>query len=258
MKATSHAASGGDPTAWINVLSDGRSTAPQSASKSDDRVGAEHFEQGDDVGRLDEPRCSLECVEPRVARRVVDRSHVLDVDVLDLRDLVDEQIDETGLGKGDDQLVDRAARSPLEDLDAHDVAAHGTDAARDLAERTGAIGQPDPHRVVLHHRAPYGISVNGLFLGRRNGRRVRRPGARSTDCRAQRAGAGAKRSGDGDGHSFGSALRRLRTAWLMRCSFSMSANRTNASPPSPKPMPGDVATSASCTRNDANSSEPIS
>ena len=52
--------------------------------------------------------------------------------------------------------------------------------------------------------------------------------------------------------------RRLRTAWPMRCSFSMSANRTWPSPPGPKPTPGDVATSASDTRNEENSSDPIS
>ena len=41
------------------------------------------------------------------------------------------------------------------------------------------------------------------------------------------------------------ALRRLRTPWPMRCSFSMRANRTWSSPPGPKPTPGEVATSAS-------------
>ena len=42
----------------------------------------------------------------------------------------------------------------------------------------------------------------------------------------------------------------MRTAWPMRCSFSMSANRTWPSPPGPNPTPGEVATSASDTRND--------
>ncbi len=51
--------------------------------------------------------------------------------------------------------------------------------------------------------------------------------------------------------------RRLRTAWAMRCSFSMRANRTNPSPPGPKPTPGDTATSASRTRWLANSTEPM-
>ena len=41
-------------------------------------------------------------------------------------------------------------------------------------------------------------------------------------------------------------------------SFSINAKRTCASPPSPKPTPGLVATSASSMRNRANSSEPIS
>ena len=55
-----------------------------------------------------------------------------------------------------------------------------------------------------------------------------------------------------------STRRRLRTAWPMRCSFSMRAKRTCPSPPGPNPTPGEVATSASLTRNDENSSEPIS
>ena len=58
--------------------------------------------------------------------------------------------------------------------------------------------------------------------------------------------------------SFVSALRRLRTACAVRSSFSINAKRTCVSPPSPKPTPGLVATSADSMRNRANSSEPIS
>src|SRR5580658_3812434 len=54
------------------------------------------------------------------------------------------------------------------------------------------------------------------------------------------------------------AVRRLRTAWPIRCSFSIKAKRTWPSPPGPKPTPGEVATSASLMRCLANSSEPIS
>src|SRR6266540_3861106 len=54
------------------------------------------------------------------------------------------------------------------------------------------------------------------------------------------------------------ARRRLRTPCWMRCSFSINANRTWPSPPGPKPIPGEVATLASLTRKDANSTEPIS
>ena len=55
-----------------------------------------------------------------------------------------------------------------------------------------------------------------------------------------------------------SAPRRWRTAWPMRCSFSIRAKRTCPSPPGPKPTPGDVATPASLTRYFENSREPIS
>ncbi len=44
----------------------------------------------------------------------------------------------------------------------------------------------------------------------------------------------------------------------MRCSFSINAKRTWPSPPGPNPTPGEVATFASLTRYDANSTEPIS
>ena len=37
-------------------------------------------------------------------------------------------------------------------------------------------------------------------------------------------------------------MRIPRKACRVRCSFSTSANRTNSSPPSPKPIPGDPAT----------------
>ena len=69
MNATSHAASGGDPTAWLNVLSAGCKTAHQSASKSTIASPQKHFEQRLDVGRLDQPRGGLERVEPSDSRR---------------------------------------------------------------------------------------------------------------------------------------------------------------------------------------------
>ena len=49
----------------------------------------------------------------------------------------------------------------------------------------------------------------------------------------------------------------LRAAWRMRCSFSTSAIRTYPSPCSPKPTPGETATSAFSTRSVENSTLPI-
>ena len=46
------------------------------------------------------------------------------------------------VGQLDHELVDRLAPVALEDVDADDVAAHGTDAAGHLAERTGPVRQP--------------------------------------------------------------------------------------------------------------------
>src|SRR5215813_3003033 len=53
------------------------------------------------------------------------------------------------------------------------------------------------------------------------------------------------------------ALRMPRTAWRVRCSFSMRAKRTNPSPYGPNPTPGDTETLASVRRNFANSIAPI-
>src|SRR5512137_691824 len=51
-------------------------------------------------------------------------------------------------------------------------------------------------------------------------------------------------------------LRIPRTACLVRCSFSTSANRTYSSPPSPNPIPGETATFASRNNSFENSSDP--
>ena len=78
------------------------------------------------------------------------RADVLHVDAVDLADLGDEQVDEAVLGQLHDELVDRPAGAPLEDLDADHVAPHGADPAGDLTEGTGAVGQPDAHEVRGH------------------------------------------------------------------------------------------------------------
>ena len=100
----------------------------------------------------------------------------------------------------------------------------------------------DQHRVGGQRgRGPPASNRPGCDVGRRRAALTPGPGDRS-----------------GGQRSRVSARRRLRTPWPMRCSFSMRANRTWPSPPGPKPTPGEVATSASCTRNLENSSDPIS
>src|SRR5262249_18935316 len=54
-----------------------------------------------------------------------------------------------------------------------------------------------------------------------------------------------------------SARRMPRIACRVRCSFSIKAKRTQRSPYSPKPIPGDTATFASRSRKVENSSDPI-
>src|SRR6185369_2371048 len=92
---------------------------------------------------------------------------------------------------------------------------------------------------------------------------------------------GADRAQSGDAHSqsfdhwsqrrvasgttlcnwFGAVSRKrrmLRAAWRIRCSFSTSAMRTKPSPRSPKPVPGETATSAFSTSSFENSTLPMS
>src|SRR5690606_7668987 len=79
-----------------------------------------------------------------------------------------------------------------------------------------------------------------------------RPASREVD-RAQRFGGGF--------HFSRPSLRTMslmpRTAWRVRCSFSIRAKRTYSSPYSPKPMPGETATLASDSTRLENSSEPM-
>ena len=108
-------------------------------------------------------RGRLEGVEPGVVEAAGQRPDLLDVDAVDLLDLVDEQVDERRVGQVDDQLVDRPAGAPLEDVDADDLAAHRADPAGHLPERTGAVGQPEADDEGLHARGTYGGRVNPVF-----------------------------------------------------------------------------------------------
>src|SRR5438045_2084731 len=76
-------------------------------------------------------------------------------------------------GQLDHQLVDGAARTPFEDVDADHVTPDGADAAGDGAQGAGPVGEPHPGHVLLHTRTvrvPYE-------------RRVSRP--RNADYRAE-------------------------------------------------------------------------
>ena len=81
--------------------------------------------------------------EPAIGPIGGDAADILDCDAVDLADLADEQVDVTAIGHADDDLVHRQTATALEDVDADHVTANRTDAARHLAERTGAVGQPD-------------------------------------------------------------------------------------------------------------------
>ena len=111
-------------------------------------------EQRVDVVGADELGGGLEGVEAGVVERVRHRPHLLDGHPVDLAHLGDQQVDQRVVGELDHELVDRLAAVALEDVDAHDVAAHGADAGGHLAERTGPVGQPhaDHERFHAAHR----------------------------------------------------------------------------------------------------------
>jgi hypothetical protein len=98
----------------------------------------------------DEDGRRLERIEAGIVQRVGHRPDLLDVDAVDLLDLLDEEVLEPGLREVDHQLVDRSAGPSLEDVDADDLAPHGTDPAGDLPERARAVGQPHADDVGLH------------------------------------------------------------------------------------------------------------
>src|SRR5207244_12394916 len=77
------------------------------------------------------------------------------------------------------------------------------------------------------------------------------------DRRGHRPGQPALTRGSLGTSPAASAFRMPRTAWRVRCSFSISAKRTYWSPYSPKPMPGETATFASRSSSFETSSEPI-
>src|SRR5205807_6420192 len=107
-------------------------------------------EQVDDTRLLDEHSRRLEGIEARVGQRPVGRAHLFDVDTVDLAHLAYEQGHQAFLGELDGQLVDSASAAPLQDVDAHEVAAHRTDAAGHGAEGARPVGQPDPQDVRGH------------------------------------------------------------------------------------------------------------
>jgi hypothetical protein len=80
----------------------------------------------------------------------VDRLHRLDVDALDLGHLSHDWVDEPGVGQLHHELVDGPPATLLEDLDPDDVAVHGADPARHLAERARPVREPDSQDEPVH------------------------------------------------------------------------------------------------------------
>src|SRR5258706_15181118 len=81
-----------------------------------------------------------------IAQRLGCRTNVFDVDTVDGGDLLQEQRKNRVVREFDDELVDGPAGATFEDVDADDVTADGTDAARGPARppRPGGPSHP-PH-----------------------------------------------------------------------------------------------------------------
>jgi hypothetical protein len=79
-----------------------------------------------------------------------DRANLLHRHAVDLADLGHEEVDQLVVRQLDHQLVDGLAAVALEDVDAHDVAADGTDPAGDLPQGPRAVWQPHAHHEGRH------------------------------------------------------------------------------------------------------------
>ncbi len=145
-KAATHAADGASPTSTSRSAGASRSATAQSHSKSVTACSHSDLEQLGRAVRLDEPRRGGERGQAGIVAVGAEGPHVLHVDAVDLADLADQQVEQVRLRERDDQLVDGPPAAALEDLDAHDVAPDGADAAGDLAQRTRPVGEPDPQR----------------------------------------------------------------------------------------------------------------
>ena len=84
----------------------------------------------------------LQGVEPGVVAGIGHGAHLFDGDTVDLAHLGDQQVDQGGGWQLDHELVDRLPVLTLEDVDSHDVTADRTDAAGDLPQGAGPVGQP--------------------------------------------------------------------------------------------------------------------
>ena len=62
-----------------------------------------------------------------------------------------QELDQVVAAQLEDELVDGPAPRAVEDVDGHDVPAHGPDAAGHLAQRARAVGQAYPHYVASHY-----------------------------------------------------------------------------------------------------------
>jgi hypothetical protein len=89
---------------------------------------------------------------------------VLDVHTLDLRHLVEEQVEEVGVGDVHGELVDCPTGTPFDDVDADHVALDRTDPTGHGAERTRSVREPDTEDVGGHGRTLV-AACDGLVSG---------------------------------------------------------------------------------------------
>ena len=115
-------------------------------------VHGERIEQTGPRGRTDDDGSHVEGVGAGIVHPAVEHTDLLHVDAVDGVDRLRQRTGQRGVGQLHGELVHRPAGTPLEDVDADDLGAERADAARHLAQRPGAIGQPDTDDVRLHDR----------------------------------------------------------------------------------------------------------
>ena len=155
MNATSHAASGGDPTAWLNVLSR-RDARPHTSRRRSRRSHPRTRLRTAPRRRAPRPTARRSRARRAGATRVgslIERTSSTSTPSTCAISLTSRSTSPaSGRATTSSSIARPAPRSRISMPTTSP--SHRTDPARDLTECTGTIGQPDAHGVVLH-RPPH-------------------------------------------------------------------------------------------------------
>jgi hypothetical protein len=97
-------------------------------------------------------KCSgLERIDARIVQRFGCGPNTFDVDPIDLMDLSDQQLNKRVVRQFDDELIDCATSTTLENVDASHVSTNRADSARQGTQGAGTIRHPHSKDVGLSH-----------------------------------------------------------------------------------------------------------